>query len=100
MKNLEKFLESLGTERAGDVSLKRVEGKDVYVDIKGAVYKFLDVPEDIMRSFKGMLAKGAGFNALRYLQTNVGKGTKVQESSVSDLTDKILSGEEDIETLL
>ena len=83
--------------------MKEIELKDqkkdslfVHLVKSNATYVFKKVPNSVIGAFKKMLDKGAGFKALRYLQNEVGKGTKVENK----LADQIKEAKEEAEELL
>ena len=81
-------------ERASDVIIQKTAGDEVYLQVGKAVYLFTGVDINVQTTLQKMLASGDGFNAVKYLQKNVGKGTRVESSSaISNLVDKILENE-------
>jgi len=80
------------------VKIKKIDGKDIYVDIRGVVYIFKDVDKGVITSFKQAIKDGNDFAALKDLEKSAGKGVRVKES-ISTITDKILDGD-DVEVAL
>jgi len=89
LKGVREMARTDSVEATGDIVLKDIKGSDVYVLIKPskAVYKFKNVPVDVQNTFKKMLGKGAGFNALRWIQKKVGKGVHVESSEDDEWTE-------------
>ena len=82
------------TERADDVMIQKTSGDEVYLQVGKAVYLFSGVADTVQSTLQKMLAKGSGFKAVRYLQDNVGKGTRVESGPhISSLVDRILEDE-------
>lgn len=87
-------------EASGDITIKSIKGStiEVYLKLSNATYVFRSVPSDVSKTFQIMIAKGAGFNALRYLQKHAGKGVRESMSDMN-LAERILAGEK-IDTVL
>ena len=85
-------------ERASDVIIQKTAGDDVYLQVGKAVYLFTGVDLNVQTTLQKMLASGDGFDAVNYLQKNVGKGTRVESSpAISRLVDQILENESAID---